>query len=212
MTNDQIEGALHQIEGAEEVTAVAHRMDNAVTRPLSVLVPLIKDAIRKGAEAYAEAGLLLREAKPQMAHGKYEKWVQDNFGVGVKQASVWVKLADATHGKQSSSRADYSSLADFQRKHLGQERRQTVYPSAAQKDWQEPVKESIEQARRQAERIAEANLSAVREREELNKLCLRAFDIGFKVLSKELHPDKGGSQDAMSRLNEARKLVKAKFA
>ena len=34
------------------------------------------------------------------------------------------------------------------------------------------------------------------------------IDIGFKILVKELHPDKGGSSDAMSRLNRLRDRLK----
>jgi hypothetical protein len=31
-------------------------------------------------------------------------------------------------------------------------------------------------------------------------LGLRLIDIGWKVLARELHPDKGGSREAMTRL------------
>jgi len=72
------------------------------------------------------------------------------------------------------------------------------------RDWHEPVKESIERAKREAERIREAELSRQQERDAERKLALRLIDIGFKILVKELHPDKGGSRDAMSRLNRVR--------
>jgi hypothetical protein len=35
-------------------------------------------------------------------------------------------------------------------------------------------------------------------------LALQLIDIGYKVLSVKLHPDKGGSHDAMRRLNKVR--------
>jgi hypothetical protein len=40
------------------------------------------------------------------------------------------------------------------------------------------------------------------------KLALRLIDIGFKILDKELHPDKGGSRNAMARLNRVRDRLK----
>jgi hypothetical protein len=40
------------------------------------------------------------------------------------------------------------------------------------------------------------------------ELAIKLIDIGYKVLSTKLHPDKGGSAEAMSRLNAVRKLLK----
>ena len=37
---------------------------------------------------------------------------------------------------------------------------------------------------------------------------LRIIDAGYKVLAKEIHPDRGGSVQAMMRLNRARDLAK----
>lgn len=44
---------------------------------------------------------------------------------------------------------------------------------------------------------------------EQTLLGLRLIDIGYKTLAKELHPDMGGSQDAMARLNRVRERLKA---
>ena len=49
------------------------------------------------------------------------------------------------------------------------------------------------------------------EREERRKLGRRLTDIGYKQLAMKLHPDKGGSVEAMARLNRARDHLK-KFA
>jgi hypothetical protein len=40
------------------------------------------------------------------------------------------------------------------------------------------------------------------------KLAMQLIDIGYKALATKLHPDKGGSGDAMSRLNEVRDRLK----
>jgi hypothetical protein len=46
------------------------------------------------------------------------------------------------------------------------------------------------------------------ERVEMRKLVLQAFDIGYKALARKLHPDNGGSNEAMARLNYARDRLK----
>ena len=39
---------------------------------------------------------------------------------------------------------------------------------------------------------------------------LRLIDIGYRVLAKELHPDKiGGSREAMTRLNRVKERFKS---
>jgi hypothetical protein len=59
------------------------------------------------------------------------------------------------------------------------------------------MRQLAEQAKqREAERIAQRELS------------MRMIDVGYKALAKELHPDKGGSSEAMSRLNRARRHQK----
>jgi DnaJ-class molecular chaperone len=40
------------------------------------------------------------------------------------------------------------------------------------------------------------------------KLAMQLIDIGYKALATKFHPDKGGSRDAMSRLNEVRDRLK----
>ena len=67
---------------------------------------------------------------------------------------------------------------------------------------------SAERARREAERLREENLTRQEEREADRQLALRLIDIGYKVLAKELHPDKGGSRDAMQRLGRVRDRLK----
>jgi hypothetical protein len=46
------------------------------------------------------------------------------------------------------------------------------------------------------------------ERERVRDSALKIIEAGFKLLSMKMHPDKGGSADAMRRLNEARSQLK----
>jgi hypothetical protein len=75
--------------------------------------------------------------------------------------------------------------------------------------WHRPVKELVDRARKQAEMFAQRRLSEERERTAERRLALRLIDIGYKVLSVELHPDKrGGSHEAMQRLNAVRSRLR----
>lgn len=46
------------------------------------------------------------------------------------------------------------------------------------------------------------------ERKAQRDLALRVIDVGYKALARELHPDAGGSPDAMARLNVVRDHLK----
>lgn len=191
--------------------ATQERPATQVARPLKVLVPLIKEDLKQGEEAakaagmeyYRAAGKKMIEAKAsdEIKQGGFGAWIKKNFQISQAQAQVYMGLANPTNAGTL-----FSSLSDFKRS-LGH----TVTPgSQRNKDWRKPVKETIDAAKEQAARIHEANLSAKRQHDEMIKLCLHMVDLGYKILSKELHPDKkGGSSEAMSRLNAARKYAKA---
>ncbi len=95
-------------------------------------------------------------------------------------------------------------MSDYRRRHLGEN-----LDRITKQSWHEPVKQTVERAKREAERIREEELTRAQEREAERTLALRLIDIGFKVLSKELHPDRGGSRDAMQRLNRVRDRLKS---
>ena len=42
----------------------------------------------------------------------------------------------------------------------------------------------------------------------MKTLALQLIDTGYRVLASRLHPDKGGSHEAMSRLNHVRAMLK----
>ncbi len=183
-----------------------------VARPLHVLVPLIKKDIEDGREAseragmpyYRAAGEKLTEAKPQFSSAsEFYAWANRHFGVRETQVKTYLSLAKDT-GK-SVGAAPITSLSDFQRSHLGHNR-----PSSARvaRDWHPDVDAAAARAKADAERIRDAELTRQQERAAEQTLALRLIEIGYKVLAKELHPDKGGSRDAMARLNRVRDRLK----
>jgi hypothetical protein len=74
------------------------------------------------------------------------------------------------------------------------------------KDWHEPVKKIL--GRVDLDVLRQSELKRVEERDAEHKLALQLIDIGYKTLATKLHPDKGGSRDAMARLNRVRDRLK----
>jgi hypothetical protein len=190
--------------------AIEKHQSTDVARPLRVLVPLIKEALSNGKQAseragmpyYQTAGELMLEAKPQLSHGEFGPWIKRNFNIGPQHASRYMAFARATAGKQNSR---FENFSDFMRKDGGD----PSYGKVVRKqDWHAPVKEQIDRAKREAERLREESLTRQQERQAEQGLALRLIEIGYKVLAKELHPDKGGSRDAMARLNKVRDRLK----
>jgi hypothetical protein len=77
------------------------------------------------------------------------------------------------------------------------------------------LKREEQERRRKAKPPEELRLSAERaskhalERVERPALMLRMIDVGFKILALEMHRDRGGSNEAMARLNKVRKVLRA---
>jgi hypothetical protein len=197
------------------MSMVAHDETTAVARPLRVLVPLIKEDLKQGDEAaqqasmpyYRAAGAKMLEAKGQLAHGEFAAWVERNFNVKIRQAQTYMALADATSDTQKRTAADFTSLKDFRRRELGHDI-PTSGGGLRQAAWQEPVKQIMGKVDVETLNLRKNELKRVDEREAERKLAMQLIDIGFKALASKLHPDKGGSRDAMSRLNRVRDRLK----
>jgi hypothetical protein len=200
----------NSVNGGDEMTALAERKTGEIARPLNVLVPLIKQdfegAEKAGMAYFKAAGEKLWEACKGSFSGKrseeFYAWADRTFGRKTTAIKSYMALADAP---KSVARAP--SLEEFKRKQ-GHDR-----PSSGRSfrrpDWYTGVSGLAEEARRREERIRDAELTRQQERDAERALALRLIDIGYKVLAKELHPDMGGSRDAMTRLHAVRDRLKA---
>ncbi len=85
-------------------TAVATRTSTKVSRPLKILIPLIKQDLehgdRAGMEYYADAGEKLLEAKAQVAHGYWGTWMSKNFELTNRTAQYYMRLAQVRQDPQ----------------------------------------------------------------------------------------------------------------
>jgi hypothetical protein len=57
-------------------------------------------------------------------------------------------------------------------------------------------------------RLAEERKSRDEEIKLHRELALKLIDLGYRAMATRLHPDQGGSRDAMSRLNTVRDELK----
>lgn len=191
-----------------------------MSRSLSVLTPLIKEQIQLGDLAAEEAGMpyyrkaggLLEEARPLVRiKGEYsfEEYCERVTGKSYRQCSRYIKahkeqveaIEDARKNRKSGRRSR-RELSSSLREVEGTNRRAESY---IERDWTAPVDAIADAARKQQLRAAEDRQTEQRRKQELAR---KLIDIGFKVLAKELHPDKmGGNKEVMSRLNEVRKRL-----
>jgi len=180
------------------MTLAAVRKSTEVARPLKALVPLIAEELNAGDSAgiehYRKAGEMLLEAKEQVKHGEWTGWVKRNFPHrSMNTVNDYMRLVNVPQKKGMP----FISI----RQALGQSR-----AGAGAAAWSRPVQEIT--SRVNVEALAREQQNREREAALLHKLGHQLIDIGYKVLSSKLHPDKGGSSEAMSRLNKVRSILR----
>jgi hypothetical protein len=179
--------------------ATIEKTEKRVARPLKVLVPIIKHDLYERQSVRDEAsygieikiGEELLEAKAQLTrYGEWMVWLKQNFHMSYDTAHRWMKAAE-----KSGRGAKFETLShaenDTRRGHAS--------------TWEKDVR----RVRSEMENYVKHRRTRDEEEEATHKLALKIIDIGYKVLSKQLHPDKiGGSHEAMRRLNAAKALLK----
>ena len=193
-----------------EVGAVAVKdPEQRLARPLRVLVPLIKEDLQHGREAaekagmphYQAAGEKLGEAKSQMKHGEWGPWLDLNFAISRSQAARYILYAGAVAETKFTARGEFASLRSVER---------SVNPNVGtgKTAWHGQVTQIVSRVDTETLNLKREELKRQEERDAQRKLALQLIDIGYKVLARTLHPDKGGSREAMSRLNAVRERLK----
>jgi hypothetical protein len=190
-------------------TTLAEKSETQIARPRHVLVPLIKKDwadLKEAEEAAGQPywlaiGQKLLEGK--VTRGGFEEWVKRNFDFSVKHAERYMAVAAATNNKQIRPIGPAESL-DSALRAIGKNR-----PSSGRvhREWQ-PEVDAIAERATNIRNIHEEALKREKERETQRKLGLQLIEIGYKVLASQLHPDKGGSDEAMIRLNNVRDRLK----
>jgi len=186
-----------------------------VGRPLHVLVPLIKQDVEAGDAAAEQAGLpyyiaageKMIEAKSQMRRGEFEPWLKRHFPkIGRRTAGTWMQAARAVDDPDTDSGIARPPSAHSLRGTIqGAGSPNHGRPSP----WHNDVKRTLNGVDTETLSRRHNELKRAEEREAHRKLALQLIDIGFKALATRLHPDKkGGSPEAMTRLNQVRDRLK----
>jgi hypothetical protein len=193
------------------MTIPAEHEPTHITRPLKMLVPLIREDLQHASQAAAEAaepyyraaGEKLIEAKSQMARGDFEPWIKHTFKISPVHARRYMGFARATADRENDRVRAFSSFSEYMREEGGDPGYGKV---TRKKDWHDPVKQVIDRVNLEA--LRQESLKRAEERQLQHRLALQLIDIGYKALATKLHPDKGGSREAMARLNAVRNRLK----
>jgi DUF3102 family protein len=186
------------------VAAVAKREGKQISRPLKVLIPLIQADLergdRAGMEYFADAGDKLIEAKQQVAHGYWGAWLSKNFHLASTTAQRYMRLARLRTENAENRRGAPLLPNSLREMHGDTERdrerrkRDSSYQSVL-RDLETDL-----YAQEKQTRVDEVRLH--------REMALELIDVGFKALATRLHPDRGGSKEAMARLNRVRDELK----
>jgi hypothetical protein len=75
-------------------------------------------------------------------------------------------------------------------------------------EWQRQIAKQVEINHKRIEAERKRIEAEIAERKARDKVVSQLIDAGYKVLATKLHPDKGGSSEAMTRLNQAREQLR----
>lgn len=175
-----------------------------IARPAKVLIPLIQTALQHadeaGGEYYREAGVLLREARSQFDGEAWARMVRREFDISAKHAELYMRWAKyqqdvedgVIQGPVAKSISELAGKTSRDRKRRKAERK---------------FRKGLRDL--DPELFGQEEQTEAREIELHRDLAVQLIDIGFKALATRLHPDRGGSTDAMGRLNRVREQLKA---
>lgn len=188
-------------------TTLIRKPEARLTRPPTTLVPLIRqdvmDGRNAGLEHFRMAGEKLQEAKSQMRHGQWGDWLRKNFDFSQREADRWMQLAGRMEFSQVDDKPNSSRGTNFK---TASEAWNNAKDPSHRPAWHEPVRQGIDRVN--VEQHRQAELDKDKEKKLQHQLGLQLIDIGYKVLATKLHPDKGGSREAMTRLNRVRDILK----
>jgi hypothetical protein len=177
-----------------------------VSRPLKVLVPLIQDELLAGNEAgmdhYIKAGRMLNEVKDseQVPYGSWGRWLKDNFTLSQATANDYMRIARRADEAGPGFIASYKTIDEA----VGRDPR--TIKSITKKNRLKSLFDDVDRVN--VTRLADERQSRDDEIKLHRELALKLIDLGYRAMATKLHPDQGGSRDAMARLNAVRDQLK----
>jgi Protein of unknown function (DUF3102) len=177
-----------------------------IVRPLKVLIPMIQSELQQGnaagQEHYRLAGEMLIEAKGQVGHGGWGRWLSKNFDLSDRQASRYMRLARHVRNQIGRGAADLEMFKSLRDMDGDTERAREHRQSTQQQQFRRVLRDVARDDFVQERQARDDEIKLHRD------LAEELVDIGYRALATRLHPDRGGSKDAMSRLNRVRDELK----
>ena len=175
--------------------------ERKVARPLKMLIPMIQSELQQGNSAgrehYRRAGEMLIEAKDQVAHGGWSRWLAKYFDLSMRTAQDYMRWA--REYDQMRRGPSYSSLHEMTG---GTERKREERQSPQQQAFRRVLRDVARDDFVQERQARDDEIKLHRE------LAEELVDLGYRALATRLHPDRGGTKDAMARLNRVRDELK----
>lgn len=174
-----------------------------IARPLKVLIPLIQGELQMGNNAgrehYRLAGEMLNEAKDQIAHGAWGKWLSKNFELSAITAQRYMRWARLHDEIRPAGTEMPVSLREMRGEtDRAREARQSKQHQAFRKALRDVARDEFAQERQSYDEEIRLH----------REMAEDLVDAGYKALATKLHPDRGGSPKAMTRLNRVREELK----
>jgi hypothetical protein len=191
------------------VTKKQQSESQSVSRPLKVLVPLIRQDIEEMEKVtdkvvspyYLAVGEKLLEAKEQVSHGCWGIWLKENFKLSHTVANLYM---DYSHHVKIKPVGFNLTYAEYKKNRKSDAKPQANPAQTQQAQAADPT------AQAQAARRAEEERSASKKEKQLT-LGRKVIDLGYKSMAVRLHPDKGGTSEDMHELQEVKKLLISSF-
>lgn len=175
-----------------------------VQRSLKEIEADIRGEISLGMKHFQKVGKLLLEGKaviyaseshrPQI---KFQRWAEEQTGRSLRQVERYMAVADGSVGRVASlseAAGDTRTWSDRSE-------------SIREDQWEEifeRAKKNVDAATR--ETLIDLEEDRGEEKRQAD-LAERLINTGYKTLATTLHPDKGGSQEEMARLNLVKHLL-----
>lgn len=180
-------------------TNLAVQRRTQIARPLKTLIPLIQSELQLGNDAgrdhYRLAGEMLIEAKDQVAHGGWGRWLTKNFDLSHDTARLYMRWAREHQNVSGDHETRYRSLNEMRGV---TDRRREAHRSNQQQAFRRVLRDVARDTFVQERQSRDDEVKLHRE------LAEELIDLGYRALATKLHPDRGGSKDAMARLNRVR--------
>jgi hypothetical protein len=181
-----------------------HSEGRKIGRPLKMLIPMIQSELQQGnaagQEHYRRAGEMLIEAKDQVSYGQWNRWLAKNFDLSARTAQHYMQWA--RHAEQIRTGRAETAYTSLYQMRGGTERDREHRNSKQQQDFRRILRDVARDDFVQERQTRDDEIRKHR------KLAEELIDIGYRGLATRLHPDRGGSKDAMSRLNRVRDELK----